>query len=151
MHIWEQQWGKLPKGWVVHHIDGNKTNNCILNLQGMSKEDHVKLHHIGSKRSAESRQKMRDNHYMRNGGEHPKGMLGKHHSDETKEHLRNVLTKKYARIVKGGIDKKGRRKYTLKFKGKSIKYSLNPQKLINWFIQEYPLEIISTTIPKGDE
>lgn len=151
VHVWEQQWGKLPKNWIVHHLDENKQNNCLLNLYGMPKQDHVKLHHIGCKRSDEAKQKMKDNHYLRNGGEHPKGMMGKHHSNKTKEHLREVLTKKYARVVKGGKDKNGKQKYSLNFNGKLIKYSINPQKLIDWFLKEYPLEIISTTIPKGDE
>ena len=151
VHVWEQQWGKLPKNWIVHHLDGNKQNNCLLNLYGMPKQDHIKLHHIGSKRSDESRQKMRDNHYMCNGGEHPRGMLGKHHSNKTKERLHEVLTKKYARLIKGGKNKKGKTKYVLKFNGKAIKYSITPQKLIDWFLHEYPLEIISTALPKGDD
>lgn len=45
--IWESIWGKLPEGWIVHHLDGNKTNNCILNLYGMSRKYHNKLHFTG--------------------------------------------------------------------------------------------------------
>lgn len=33
----------------VHHIDGNKENNMIWNLQGMMKGQHSRLHMIGNK------------------------------------------------------------------------------------------------------
>lgn len=42
----------LEKGEVVHHIDGDKSNNDISNLLLLSSSDHAKLHAI-LKRSAE--------------------------------------------------------------------------------------------------
>lgn len=33
-----------PKGWVSHHIDKNKRNNDISNLEAMSKSEHSRLH-----------------------------------------------------------------------------------------------------------
>lgn len=57
--IWEDFYDcKVPKGYVIHHQDGNKTNNCILNLQLMSEKNHRSLHMGGEN--------------------HP--MYGKHHS-----------------------------------------------------------------------
>lgn len=35
---------KLKKNEVVHHIDGNKSNNNISNLQAMSNREHMYLH-----------------------------------------------------------------------------------------------------------
>jgi hypothetical protein len=35
----------IPRGFVVHHVDGNKTNNHIDNLALMTQSDHTKLHH----------------------------------------------------------------------------------------------------------
>lgn len=35
---------KLNKGEVVHHIDGNKTNNDINNLKLMTAKEHSKMH-----------------------------------------------------------------------------------------------------------
>ena len=34
----------LPKGYVIHHIDGNIDNNCISNLQMLTISEHIKLH-----------------------------------------------------------------------------------------------------------
>jgi len=36
---------KCPKGMVVHHIDGNKSNNNISNLKIMTPGEHTRLHH----------------------------------------------------------------------------------------------------------
>lgn len=46
--FYEDFWGvKLPQEIVVHHKDGNKTNNCILNLEAMHITTHSKLHNTG--------------------------------------------------------------------------------------------------------
>jgi len=42
--IWEQDVGPIPKGFEIHHVDGNKLNNSFDNLQCLSKSDHMKLH-----------------------------------------------------------------------------------------------------------
>lgn len=36
---------KNPENEVCHHIDRNKLNNDILNLQLMAEREHIKLHH----------------------------------------------------------------------------------------------------------
>jgi hypothetical protein len=45
--IWEQHYGKIPKGYQIHHIDGNKLNNHISNLKLISMSEHSRLHMIG--------------------------------------------------------------------------------------------------------
>ena len=47
MHIfvWEKYNGKVPNGYYVHHIDGNKNNNSIENLILMTPHEH-NLHHL---------------------------------------------------------------------------------------------------------
>lgn len=36
--------GFLPKGCIIHHIDGNRLNNAIKNLSVWNQSDHVKFH-----------------------------------------------------------------------------------------------------------
>lgn len=43
--VWESIFGKIPRGYVVHHIDGNTKNNNIENLKIMTQSEHLKLHH----------------------------------------------------------------------------------------------------------
>ena len=44
-HIMEQHLGrKLKPDEIVHHIDGDNTNNDINNLQIMSQSEHINLH-----------------------------------------------------------------------------------------------------------
>jgi len=42
--IWMNTYGEIPKGMHIHHIDGNKDNNDISNLQMLSGSDHLLLH-----------------------------------------------------------------------------------------------------------
>jgi hypothetical protein len=38
--IWEKHNGKIPSGYIVHHIDGNRINNNIDNLELLPKKQH---------------------------------------------------------------------------------------------------------------
>ena len=42
--VWKKNYGDIPKGMIVHHIDGNKRNNDIKNLMLLSIRDHNRLH-----------------------------------------------------------------------------------------------------------
>ena len=42
--IYEECFGSIPKGFQVHHIDGDKTNNNPSNLMMLSKSNHHSLH-----------------------------------------------------------------------------------------------------------
>ena len=42
--IYEEVYGPIPKGFCIHHQDGDKTNNNPSNLILMSKSNHHKLH-----------------------------------------------------------------------------------------------------------
>lgn len=45
IYIMEQHIGRrLTKDEVVHHIDFNRSNNCIENLQLMTRSEHSRLH-----------------------------------------------------------------------------------------------------------
>ena len=69
--IWESVWGKTPKGWIIHHLDENPTNNCILNLFGMPIAQHISLH--------------KKNKSCNIGESNP--FYGKHHTEETKQKI----------------------------------------------------------------
>lgn len=38
----------IPKGFVIHHIDGDKNNNQRFNLILLHKKDHKRIHQTGS-------------------------------------------------------------------------------------------------------
>jgi hypothetical protein len=42
--IYEQSHGPIPKGYHIHHKDGNHANNHIDNLQCVSPEEHYRIH-----------------------------------------------------------------------------------------------------------
>ena len=42
--IYEEVYGSIPKGYAIHHIDGDKTKNNPGNLMLLSKSNHHKLH-----------------------------------------------------------------------------------------------------------
>lgn len=43
-YVWEYHNGEIPKGWHIHHIDGNKDNNDISNLQLIDEHKHTEYH-----------------------------------------------------------------------------------------------------------
>ena len=45
---------KIPKGFQIHHIDGNILNNEISNLELLSKVEHLKKHIIHKKKNAKA-------------------------------------------------------------------------------------------------
>jgi len=54
--IWLKYNKFIPKGYVIHHVDGNELNDNIENLILMSRRDHFILHDIG----AQGRKKHRE-------------------------------------------------------------------------------------------
>lgn len=57
--VWEFYNGNIPNGFDVHHIDHDKGNNIIENLELISKSEHSKRH--GKELTTEQRQKLRTN------------------------------------------------------------------------------------------
>jgi hypothetical protein len=41
--VWEHYNGKIPKGYHIHHVDGNTQNNAIENLQLIEATEHLKM------------------------------------------------------------------------------------------------------------
>lgn len=42
--VWEKHYGEIPKGYQIHHIDGNKKNNYIENLMLVTPIEHKRIH-----------------------------------------------------------------------------------------------------------
>ena len=42
--IWELAHGPIPEGYFIHHIDKDKTNNSIENLECVSRKEHGVKH-----------------------------------------------------------------------------------------------------------
>ena len=58
-YIMEQYLGRgLTSDEVVHHINGNKRDNDISNLQVMSRAEHARMHQSGYKPSPETLKKL---------------------------------------------------------------------------------------------
>ena len=45
-YVWEKQYGKIPIGCHIHHINGNKLDNRIKNLQMMTNVEHQKAREL---------------------------------------------------------------------------------------------------------
>lgn len=43
--IYEQHHGPIPKGYHIHHVDGNHTNNNIENLRCITAKEHFDIHY----------------------------------------------------------------------------------------------------------
>lgn len=41
-YVYEQKYGKIPKGYVIFHKDGNKYNDAIENLTAITREELMK-------------------------------------------------------------------------------------------------------------
>ena len=157
--IYEEHYGEIPKGHIVHHKNENKLDNRIENLELMTKKEHTILHstgntywlgkkhtketkdkiskaHMGKKYSAERIEQMR---VMSSGKNNP--MYGKHHSKETKKKISNARTKKYARIIKAGKSN-GKQRYGVKKESKILKSNADIGLLVNWFTFNYPNTIL---------
>lgn len=44
IYVWEKHNGSIPKGFEINHIDENKDNNEIENLQCLTRAEHLQFH-----------------------------------------------------------------------------------------------------------
>jgi hypothetical protein len=55
--IWIEHYGEIPKGQIIHHKNGIRTDNRIENLQCLKRDVHRYLHH-GNHWSEEHKKKV---------------------------------------------------------------------------------------------
>lgn len=53
--VWEYYNGEIPKGYHIHHIDGDIDNNDISNLECISASEHLSMHAKKNRENAEFR------------------------------------------------------------------------------------------------
>ena len=58
-YVWEYHNGEIPKGYDIHHINGDKDNNDISNLEVIQRCEHLKQH--WASKSDDEIQKYREN------------------------------------------------------------------------------------------
>lgn len=58
-YVWETEVGAIPKGYHIHHIDGNKANNDISNLALITASGHERLHGQEQERKEKCRQNVK--------------------------------------------------------------------------------------------
>lgn len=88
--IYEDFWGfKLSPKHIIHHKNGNKLDDCILNLKLMTREEHNILHktgennpHYGEPLPEKTRKKISESI---KGEKHP--LYGKKHSFESRKKM----------------------------------------------------------------
>lgn len=97
--VWEAFNGFIEKGITVDHIDGDKVNNRISNLQLMSRGDNSRKEWLGKKHTEESKRKMSDSHRNKKLAEETKRKIsdyrkGKRHSELTKQKIKESWKKR---------------------------------------------------------
>lgn len=55
--MWETFKGQIPNGFQIHHIDGNKENNNLENLECENSLEHQRKHKLGLKHSEQTKNK----------------------------------------------------------------------------------------------
>lgn len=117
-YVWEFYNGPIPEGYVIHHIDRNRANNDISNLQCLTATEHSQLH--GRQLTDEEREWRRNNFKTK---ARPKAIEW-HKSDAGKEwHKEQARYRKDNRkIVKGTCLQCGKEVISYNNKGHASKF-----------------------------
>lgn len=138
--IFELFYGSIPKGYHIHHKDGNPLNNCIINLKLIKISEHQSMHHKGMNHSDETKKLISEKLKGREVWNKGKTLSYAHKKklSEAQKGEKHHRYKNYARVVKLGKNVMGKQRYCIKENTKQIKYSIFPLKLVEWYKKEYP-------------
>lgn len=91
---------EIPEGYDIHHIDGNKENNSIYNLELVEQSKHRSEHNVGNKNwlgkkhSNETRNKISEKNKGKKCSEETKKKIGEKNSKKVAQYtLNNELVK----------------------------------------------------------
>lgn len=115
VYVWEYYNGEIPKGYEIHHIDGDKSNNDISNLQLVTSEEHHKIH---NELLTEEQREWRRNNINENARPkaiewHKSDKGSKWHSEHIKQQHQNEVFKRElictncGKVYTGEINKNG--------------------------------------------
>ena len=100
----------IPKGYVVHHIDGNRNNNNLDNLVLMTPKQHDEMHLIYGKDKTfrnyiESLPEEEKKKYYREFGGIPVEDMPLHDKDKLKRESEEIYNKLFESYERGNFDK----------------------------------------------
>ena len=59
--VWKTYNGEIPKGYDIHHLDYNKVNNNIKNLEAIKKDEHTRRFATGNNQYTKAKKIIRKN------------------------------------------------------------------------------------------
>lgn len=118
--IFEDIYGPIPDDCVIHHKDGNKLNNCIMNLQLLTEYQHKSLHQKGKIVSLETRKRLSSS------------LKDRKYSDETLKKMSESHKYRIPSITKKGFNK-GKQVYCIYSNKKVLSQSVNKTKIEQYY------------------
>ena len=131
--VWVNFYGKpVPDGYAIHHINGDKTDNRIQNLQCVERKTHSRFHNKGRRHSEKSKKQISESKKGYNHTEETKQKLskwrkGRKWTPKQRESYEKLYENK-ATISKRGI-RNNKRRYALRYNKEYVKHSTNKEML----------------------
>jgi len=102
--IWEKHHGKIPEGYVVHHINFKQEDNRISNLKLMTSSEHNRFHSLN--KTKETKVKMSNSMKKKYAHGELKSVFVKGHKPWNKDKKGYTLTAEHKRNVVLAIKKR---------------------------------------------
>lgn len=86
--VWEYHNGEIPKGYDIHHINGDRSDNDITNLQLLTRSEHQRAHQTPERRQEERERMPAISEYAKAWHKTERGK--QFHSEHAKEYWANA-------------------------------------------------------------